>query len=236
MDIYYDDQKNPIATTLDELIIYFKSFEGTSVVQNVPYALSCPMPAIISVISSSPRLPKFIYKNGTNPANRILQRQLSSNVNNLNALCNGVNSNTLVPVPEVGDIQDDEIIVQIPDVGTITDSDANSYILSVTGFHGWVLDPSYSSAVNDAGLVTLNISVTEVGASSPVSSEVIALISAQGIPNNTIMISSVDNATLPTGSILYIDDGGKLVYSGPVVLGGGSGTIEFFGLQYNINN
>lgn len=237
MDIYYDDNKNPIATSIDELILYFKSFDGTENVQNVPYILRCPMPALISIFSSNQSLPKFIYKNGTNPSDRIYMRQIPASSGAVDSLCSGVNSATLVPVPQLGSIEDSAIIVQIPDVGIITDADANSYILTLSDINGWIVDTSYSSTVNKMGIVTMNLSVKKHFSVTSFTNELIAQVSLQGRPNNYVTISSANNPNMPPSSLINIDSGGNIYYSGPAILvSGGYSIIEFFNLTYNILN
>ncbi len=75
-DTYYDDQKRVIAIDIAGLLIYFNSLQGVRAAQNVVYGLACPMYALIQVVSDGV-LPKYIYKNGLTPANRIYLRVLT---------------------------------------------------------------------------------------------------------------------------------------------------------------
>lgn len=236
-DIYYDDKRSPIATTIAELIIYFKSFPGTSIVKNVPFLLSCPMPALISMQSANPNLPAFIYKNGLNPANRIYLKSLPVASANLSALCNGVNTNTLVPRPVLGAPESILIVVPIPVLGTPQFTNANSYVVSLLDENGWSLRADIPNGANNSGIVTLNISASHPSLGvHTFTSEWIASVSLHGIPLNTITFYAATNPNLPAGSILQIDTAGKIYFTGTSTAGGlGQAIVEIFNLSYNIN-
>lgn len=100
-DTYYDDQKRLIANDLAGLLIYFESLTGVSSATNVVYAVPCPMSAVIQVTGGE-FLPKFIYKNGLTPSNKIFLQQLPANNLNINSLCLGVSVSNSVPPPVIG--------------------------------------------------------------------------------------------------------------------------------------
>ena len=103
-NLYYDDQKRLIATTDAELVIYFKCLPGVTSVQNLPFILNCPMVSLYQV-SSAGVLPKFIYKNGLSPINKIFVASLQqNNISGLNSLCSGVSYDNVIPPPVVGTI------------------------------------------------------------------------------------------------------------------------------------
>lgn len=100
-NLYYDDVKRLVATTDDELIIYFKSLPGFISISNLPFLLNCPMVALFQVRSSGV-LPKFIYKNGLSPANKIFVASLPNTFPAITTLCAGVSYDNIVPPPVVG--------------------------------------------------------------------------------------------------------------------------------------
>lgn len=240
-DIYYDDKRSPIATSIDELITYFKSFPGTSIVKNVPFILSCPMPALISMQSTNQNLPQFIYKNGLNAANRIYLKSLPVAGGNLNALCNGVTTNSLVPPPVLGSIFSILIVVPIPVLGTIFTTNSNTYMLALIDENGWAFNPTYASGRNNSGNVVLNISTfnpiyNSTGAKDNFTSQLIGSVSEFGKPLNDVTIYSTDNPNMPDSSILQITVDGKIKYTGqPTAENGTGSTIEIFAINYNIN-
>jgi|SRR6478736_4950870 len=100
-DLYYNDQKKLVATSIAQLLIYFQSIEGVQTAANVVYTLPCPMSAIIRITGGG-NLPKFIYKNGLTPANKIYLQALPISPQNLNPLCNGTTFTNAVPPPVIG--------------------------------------------------------------------------------------------------------------------------------------
>jgi hypothetical protein len=240
MDLYYDDKKRLIATTVDQLVTYFRSLPGVTLAKNMPFALECPMPALIQV-SGSAALPKFIYKNGLAPANRIYPALMQANsLSNINSLCNGVNNGNLYQAPEVGVPQSKCISVQAPEVGVPQSANYNVYVLSITGQNNWVMNPTYTSAVNNEGVVSLNFSCTNTnyhGNNVPFLSNVeVGVVSSEGIPVTPITISSLTNPNLPANSSLLIDTEGRIYYTGLATeVNGTESTLEITGINYNVN-
>lgn len=97
-NLYYDDQQRLIATTDDELVIYFKSLQGVSLVQNLPFTAPCPVVALYK-INTSGVLPKYISKNGTAPSQRIFAQVLPAATIPYDSICGGVTYATIVPAP-----------------------------------------------------------------------------------------------------------------------------------------
>jgi len=234
---YYNDQKQLIATSDDELRIYFRSLAGVSSVQNLPFVLPCPVQALFQVKSSAP-LPKFIYAGGLSSANRVYPTVLPENTINLGVLCNGVNNNNLVPVPVIGDIISLELDVQVPQLGTVQSFDANIYTLNIQGVGGWTSGANTSSA-NIEGVVALDLELQNpaydsTGPKDNFVNMTIAKVSVHGIPATTQTLSATDNANLPAGSTLVIDVAGNIIYTGqPTSEDSGGSKIEIYGINYN---
>lgn len=102
-NLYYDDQKRLVATTDDELVIFFKSLPGATSVANLPFTLNCPMVALYQVQSTGV-LPKFIYKNGLSPINKIFVASLPNDFQSIGTLCSGMSYDNVVPPPVFGTI------------------------------------------------------------------------------------------------------------------------------------
>lgn len=100
-DIYFDDQKRFIGTTVADVLIYLQSLTGVSLAENVVYTMNCPMVALIRV-NASGVIPKFLYKNGLTSANKIFLKQIPGATLNLTPLCNGVTYANIVQPPELG--------------------------------------------------------------------------------------------------------------------------------------
>lgn len=236
---YYDDNKKLIATSLEQLAIYFDSLDGVTLSQNVPFALQCPVFGLFKVKSNQP-LPKFLYVGDTSPGSRIYPSLLNDNTANLNAICRGVTFSNIVQPPELGSPVSVSIVVQAPELGDPMTADANVYILAVTPTGDWEIQGSYTSAVNNKGVVSLNISVlnpnyTNANKDTFVT-EVIGVLSSEGIPRNNQTINATDNANLPAGSVLTIDYKGQIIYTGqPSQEDGNGALIELFMINYNIN-
>lgn len=240
---YYDDNKKLIATSLEQLNIYFNSLDGVSLAQNVPFALPCPVFGLFKVKSNAP-LPKFLYVGNTSPSSRVYPSLLNDDTADLSPICRGVNFNNIVQAPELGSPVSVGIFVQAPELGMPMSADANIYILAISGQNDWVVDNTYTSAVNNKGVVSLNISVsnpnyTRASDDDPKDTFVdltIATVSANGMPVNAITIYATDNPNLPEGSILQIDTSGNIIYSGQPSSEDDTGSIiEIFGINYNIN-
>ncbi len=103
-DLYYDDQKRLVATDIAGLLIYFQSIQGVKTASNVVYTLPCPVAALIRVTGGG-ILPKFIYKNGLTPANRIYLQALPASPQNFTPLCNGSTFVNAVPPPVLGTLE-----------------------------------------------------------------------------------------------------------------------------------
>lgn len=248
--LYYDDQKRPIATSDAELLIYFKSISGTVSAANVPYLLDCPMNAVFR-IQSSGKLPKFIYKYNTNPSNRIYLKQISGNTLNLDSLCTGVNTGSLVPKPTLGLIQGHKVIVPIPVLGLIQGRNYASETLALLSSHGsggtWAPTATASAFINN-NIVTLNIGVfntffNSAGAKDVFTNEPICIIDGpNAIPNSPVTILSSINPNLPLNSSIVIQ---KLTATTTVILYSGEpvtenaitgSVIEFYMVKYDVNN
>lgn len=100
-DLYYDDQKRLIATDVAGLLIYFQSITGVNTAANVVYSLPCSMSALVRITGGA-ILPKFIYKNGLTPANKIYLQQIKVVPQNFAPLCNGATFSNTVPPPVIG--------------------------------------------------------------------------------------------------------------------------------------
>lgn len=237
---FYDDNKILIATSIDQLMVYFQSLAGVISVTNIPYKLACPMCAVLQVQSSGV-LPKFIYKGDTSPSSKIYPSLLPANTTNLDSLCNNSNYFNGIPIPVVGSPVQVEITVPTPVVGTPQSTDANTYTLSIQGTNGWTNNNTYSSAVNNKGEVSLNLSVSNPQYNFQqgqhlFSNELIGIISAKGIPVKAQTITSDTNPNLPTDTMVEIDNSGNIYYSGyPNTEDQSGATIEIIGINYNIN-
>lgn len=230
--LFYDDNKRLVATSYDQLLIYFKSLPGVSFVQNVDFTLQCPMSAIIKVQSNA-ALPKFLYMNGTQATNRIYPRQLVNFGADLNSLCTAQLQTNYLQAPQFSTGQAIEVIVQAPQFGTGQVVDANIHILDIQNVGGWILNETYSSAINIEGEVTLDISTVKTGAGGVFIAEPIANVSFYGRPVQDIVLNGTEYPQLLEDSVVTIKANGNIEYTGQATSGGD--TIEFFGLKYNIN-
>lgn len=240
MPNFYDDNKLLIATSIEELGLYFGSLNGNKSVQNIPFVTECPMQAVYK-ISSSGVVPKFIYVDQITDATKIYPQVLPANSLELPSLCSGVNNATLVVPPNLGSVVTESGDVVAPDCGTPFSTSGDSYVLAITPYGNWTIYGTYTSAVNNMGIVTLNISLTNstISIHTLFSTEHICDISMRGVPNNPVSILGTTNPNLPSGSVLGIGGVGQMVYSGyETSIDGGTGNvvIEFFNVQYDINN
>lgn len=234
----YDDNQRLVATDSAELLIYFESLPGTSAAELLPFSLPCPNAELYKVQSSGV-LPKFLYLDEIVPAAKSYPKQLPAGTLDFTPLCNGVTNNNQVPVPELGVIQTEQIVVAVPQLGDIQTGDVFQAVLSVDNVVGWTVNPNYTSGVDNFGEVTLNISVSSMSVAEPYLNSVIAQISQEGWPNSSVNIYGTNNANLPDDAILTVDPSGQVSWTGNatnITLGPTTYYIEFFTVKFNKNN
>lgn len=229
----YDDSMALVATTVDELKIYLASRPGYRSVQELQQYVPCQTYALLKTVIAGP-VPTFFYVDYLVPSAKVFAKTLSANLTDFTALCNGIPNFNYAP--QLGEIETEATPNYPPQIGGVETQSEDSYILQVTAAGSWVLDVNYSSGMNDEGIVTLNISVSQTTVTQSWINQPIANISGNGIPNNQVDIWALGNPNLPVNSFVAIMPDGEIQYTGPSLTSGGDQIIQFFSVQYNINN
>lgn len=228
----YDDGMRPIAYDISSLVTYFSSITGTSVAMEVNITLPCASYATFKVISTGV-LPKFLYYDNPIPAQRIYPKQLDAQSTDLSALCNGVTTNNLIPVPDVTGVDTEQIVVPVPDVTGVDSVSYDYYTVQIATSGNWSLSLTPSSAVNWQGVGTLNMSLSNSVDAPPYLAVTLGNIQA-GAPSRDILITPTENGNIPPSGELLIQANGDIVYTGPQTSDDGMGTyyLELFNIKY----
>jgi len=241
MPKYFDDQKQLIANSTSELVLYFQSLSGNVAAYDVPVTLPCPATAIVQVKSTGV-VPKFLYLDSPVPKNKIYPQLLQSDTVDLSPLCNNSTVANLPVTPDCGTVVCYTFTLAAPNCGTVVFISGYDHYLTLTPTTsgGWALYGDIKSSVTPQGVVTLNISVINSGITTHTSftTEDILSISANGVPNHPFTLLSASHPNMPPSSVLDIlHIGGTVRYTGYETSITPLGVvIEIFNINYNINN
>lgn len=232
---FFDEQKEKIADDYDGLLNYLRTRNGMTDTQDVNTAsMNCSVYKVASVTGSG-LLPSHIYYDAPVPGKRIF----GSVVSDINDFCGDLQDHCQQPV--VGVYEVTIPVCNTPVNGSITVEHLTEYDVIVNGYGDWapVDAETYGSIHN--GQVTFSIKVvnTEIVAEGSetevlLSGVWIGNIGSNARPELSAILDEYNNANMPTGVSLLINEYGNIYYSGPAPADSSETTIDLNNLVYNL--
>lgn len=235
---FYDEQKQLVANDYDGLLVYFRSKNSVTDVQDVDTSgMSCTVYKVFSVTAGG-YIPGSFYYDERTASHRVF----GTVVSDIDELCAEV-----VPQcsqPEQGVFAVEEVICAVPVSGSLSTETITTETVTVNGYGDWVKDSGATGAEVYYNEVRLDIKVdnSEItedpenpGAPISILNDIIGVVGSGARPAAIAVLDSVNNSTLPVGAVLTIDTNGIIRYTGDVTDSDSSGvTIELTNILYNI--
>lgn len=232
---FYDENRDKIANDYDGLIDYLRTRDGVTDVQDVNIStVDCNIYKAVS-INGEGRLTKSFYYDSADANRRVFGKQ----VNDIAELCNYVPEICTKPVAGVYAVE--EAVCIIPEVGMFTVELETSDIVNVYGYGNWepVDAGTYGSIANGQVLFSIHVTNSFVVSGSDdneiyLPGVIIGNIGSNGRPAQHVVLTENNNANIPADVTIYIDEGGKIHYTGPAPSTDTLTTIDIDNLVYNI--
>lgn len=231
---FYDENLNVIGD-YEDLLTYYASIEGVTVVENIDISssASCGLYAVF-IVDGLGYIPTSFYYSYPTQANRVFGQtgiDISEYCDTQGATCG---------VPAIGSISYADMDCDAPVIGTVTYSDVEPAECTIEDYGYWNVDNVFSVSSNYLGQVTFDIRTERgtgkvAGQDEEISGEVIGQISAACWPlTRPVVIDSTVNPALPVDTSFIIDTNGFIYFYGSIEIAiSYTVTIEYTGLIYN---
>jgi hypothetical protein len=235
---YYDENKNYLGSTAEELINYYSTRPGVENVEILDAEdYDCDFTAAF-IVYGTDYVPTSVYVNGVRPRNRIFGQSVAA----MNELCKLVKPACATPF--IGTVYMEDNICATPAIGTIYMENYGEETLYLTSLGDWELIDAESVAKRSQNVVTLKFDVLnedltydsgDPEAELPVVSADVAYVSAGGWPKEMKMFTHVNIDSIPADGLLTIDTNGRINYTGPVTAANLSGShIQITNIIYTL--
>lgn len=233
MQQYYDENKNYLGNTAEELINYYATrpgVENVEVLNEEDYDCSF---AAAFIVYGTEYIPTSVYVNGTRARNRVFGQSVAA----MNELCRLIKP--ACATPYVGTVYMEDVVCAIPVIGTVFSEAYPEENLYINSLGDWELIDAESVATRSQNVVVLKFDVfsedytydgTDPEAELPFVSDDVAYISAGGWPRAAITFSHANNDSIPVDGLLIINTDGRISYTGPVT------TADLTGSHIQITN
>lgn len=235
---YYDENKNYLGATAEELINYYATrpgVENVEVLNTEDYDCSFETAFIVY---GTEYIPTSVYVNGTRQSNRIFGQSLTA----MSELCGLIKP--ACATPYIGTIFMEDNICATPVIGVWFSEAYPEETLYLTGLGDWELVADQSLATRSQNVITLKFDVfnenytydsSDPDAEIPVISDNVAYVSTAGWPKEVKTFTNASIDSIPVDGILTIDTNGQIYYSGPVTAADLTGShIQITNITYTI--